>query len=70
MKSKKLAQLLKRKKKPEQEPQPKNVFMARDVTPQEADAFVVDPVDESECVLMNSNMSRLWINTRNNVTLG
>jgi hypothetical protein len=69
MKSKKLAQLLAKRKKPaEQEPQPKNVFMARDVTPKEPDAFVVDP--ENDSVLFNTSMSRLWINTRNNVTLG
>jgi hypothetical protein len=70
MKSKKLAQLLKRKKKPEPDKPKANVFASRNIEVPEPDQVVVDPVDKGECVLMNSNMSRLWINTRNNVTLG
>jgi hypothetical protein len=71
MKSKKLQQLLaKRKKKPtDDNPKPKsNVFASRDIEVPEPDQVVVDPTNDS--ILMNTSASRLWINTRRNIATG
>jgi hypothetical protein len=69
MKSKKLAQLLAKKRKKQDTPKPRsNVFMSRDIEVPEPDQVVVDPTTDS--ILMNTSASRLWINTRRNVNFG
>ena len=68
--SKKLQKLLARKRKKKLaddsvKPKP-NVFASRDIEVPDPDQVVVDP--ENDSVLMNTNASRLWINTRRNLT--
>ena len=67
MKSKKLAQLLKHKKKQADDIKPKqNVFLARDIEVPDPENYAVEP--ETDTVLFNTSASRIWINTRRNLT--